>query len=84
MSDHKPNEVLIAIWPTAHDPLDRLIRFFTRGKGTHAAFVRGNGKIVENFWPHVRERLWNPHEGHKVELYRLDGLTAARTFTTRP
>ena len=71
------NHPLIAIWPKSHDPLDAAIKFCTRGYGTHAAFVRGNGKIIENFWPHVRERNWKPHEGKIVELYKLDGMTDA-------
>lgn len=70
-------EVLIAIWPSAHDPLDGLIKFFTRGKGTHAAFVRGNNRIVENFYPHVHERQWKAGESLKVELYRIEGMTPA-------
>lgn len=77
MSQHKPNEVLIAIWPYSHDALDGAIKFLTRGYGSHAAFVRGNGKIVENFYPHVRERNWKPHEGRAVELYRIEGTTPA-------
>jgi hypothetical protein len=40
------HEVLVAIWP-GHDLLDVAIRFLTHGTGTHAAFVRGNGMIVE-------------------------------------
>lgn len=67
----KRHEVLIAIWPYAHDPMDAAIKFLTRGNGTHAAFIRGNGKIAENFWPHVHERGWKPGEAKKVELYRI-------------
>lgn len=66
-------EVLIAIWPYAHDPLDAAIKALTRGYGTHAAFVRGNGRIVENFWPQVHERGWKEGERNKVELYRIGG-----------
>jgi hypothetical protein len=69
------NLPLIAIWPHAHDPMDAAIKFLTRGEGTHAAFVRGNGKIIENFYPHVRERNWKPHEASRVELYELKGMT---------
>lgn len=66
---------LIAIWPTAHDPMDAAIKFLTRGKGTHAAFVRPNGKIAENFFPHVRERDWLPGEIKRVELYQIADMT---------
>ena len=63
---------LIAIWPHhAHDPLDAAIKFLTRGQGTHAGFVRCNRRIIENFWPHVRERDFAPGELKRVELYRL-------------
>lgn len=68
-----PGEVLIAIWPSAHDPMDGAIKFLTRGRGTHASFVRGNDKIIENFYPRVRERSWLPSEEQKVELYRIAG-----------
>ena len=74
---HQSAEILVAIWPYAHDPLDAAIKCLTRGYGTHAAFVRGNGKIIESFWPCVRERNWKPHEGKRVELYRVDGTTPA-------
>jgi len=47
--------------------MDSAIKFLTRGRGTHAAFVRGNGNIIENFYPHVRERGWSPGERSKVE-----------------
>jgi hypothetical protein len=70
-------QVLIAIWPYSHDPLDAAIKALTRGYGTHAGFVRSNGRIIENFVPHVRERDFLPGEHLKVELYRLDGMTPA-------
>ena len=66
-SQPQPNEVLVAIWTKGHDPMDSAIKFLTRGRGTHAAFVRGNGNIIENFYPHVRERGWSPGERSKVE-----------------
>ena len=66
-------EVLIAIWAKGHDPMDSLIKIFTRGRGTHAAFRRGNGRIIENFYPRVRERDLAP--GEAVEFYRIAGST---------
>ena len=68
-------EVLIAIWTCTHGPIDSAIKFFTHGRGTHAAFVRGNGRIAENFWPHVRERDWKPGESRHVHLFRIEGAT---------
>ena len=67
--------VHIAIWPIAHDPLDKAIKFVSRGRGGHAAFVRGSGLIAENFWPHVHERAWRPGESEIVKVFRLEGLT---------
>jgi hypothetical protein len=74
---HNAGQVLIAIWPYSHDPLDAAIKCLTRGYGTHASFVRTNGRIIENFLPHVRERDFLPGEHLKVELYRLEGMTPA-------
>ena len=69
-------EPLVAIWPRAHDPLDGAIKFLTHGRGTHAAFLRGDGKtIAENFYPEVRERAFRPGERGRVELYRMAGST---------
>jgi hypothetical protein len=70
------NQVRVAIWIGNHDVMGRAIRFLTHGTGTHAAFVRSNGRIVENFYPHVRERDFNPGELEQVEIYTIDGLTA--------
>lgn len=70
-----PDEVLVGIWTHGHDALDTAIKFLTRGRGTHAAFIRGNGNIIENFYPRVRERGWNPGERRLVEEYRLAGST---------
>lgn len=69
-------EVLIAIWPRAHDIMSCEIKFLTRGYGTHAAFIRPSGLIAENFYPHVRERSFRLGERKLVELYQLDGTTA--------
>jgi hypothetical protein len=69
------NEVFIAIWAKGHDWMDASIKFLTHGSGTHAAFVRGNGRIAENFWPHVRERDWKAGERDTVEIYRIAGTT---------
>ena len=69
------DEVLVAIWSKGHDWMDSSIKFLTRGNGTHAAFIRGNGNIIENFYPHVRERGWNPGEREQVEEYRMSGST---------
>jgi hypothetical protein len=70
-----PEEVLVGIWTCGHDPMDSSIKFLTRGRGTHAAFIRGNGNIIENFYPRVRERGWNPGERVAVEEYRIAGST---------
>ena len=71
-------QVLVAIWPHhAHDPMDAAIKFLTRGQGTHAAFIRENGLVLENFYPHVRQRPFNPSEEKTVELYRLEKITPA-------
>jgi hypothetical protein len=74
-SEPYPNEVLVGVWTRGHDPLDSAIKFLTRGRGTHAAFIRGNGKVAENFFPHVRERRWQPGERGGVEEYRIAGCT---------
>ena len=60
------NEPFIAIWSKGHDWMDSAIKFLTHGSGTHAAFVRGNGRIAENFWPHVRERDWKPGDDYPL------------------
>ena len=69
------DEVLVAIWTKGHDPLDSSIKFLTRGRGTHAGFIRGNGNIINNFYPRVNERGWNPGERDGVEEYRIAGST---------
>ena len=63
--------IYIAIWPRNHDWMAYEIRFITKGYGSHAAFVRQNGKIAENFYPHVRERDWKPGERAQVEVYKI-------------
>lgn len=73
----QPGEVLIGIWAKGHDPLDSAIKLLTRGRGTHAAFIRASGNIIENFYPRVHERGWNPGERATVEEYRIAGSTPA-------
>lgn len=83
MTDHqvhyfdqpREGEVLVGIWTRGHDPMDSAIKFLTRGRGTHAAFIRGSGNIIENFYPRVRERGWSPGERGQVEEYRIAGST---------
>ncbi len=72
-----PALVKVAIWPKGHDAMSFEIRLLTRGYGSHAAFIRENGRIFENFFPHVRERGFNPGEEKQVEIYRLEGMTPA-------
>ena len=69
------NEILIAIWDKGHDPLDSLIKLFTKGRGTHAAFIRQNGKVIENFYPHVRERNLTLEDHKSVAVYSLRNVT---------
>jgi len=75
----KKNPIYIAIWARGHDRLDCLIRFLTHGRGSHAAFVRGSGKIVENFYPAVRERSFKAGERRNVELYTIAGINSAES-----
>jgi len=70
-----PGEVLVGLWTHGHDPLDGTIRFLTHGEATHAAFIRGNGNVIESFYPRVRERGWSPGERRRVEEYRIAGTT---------
>jgi len=74
-SNPAKGEVLIGIDVRGATPLSKAIRFFQRADGTHAKFVRGNGKVIENFWPHVRERNWAPGEREKTQLFRIAGST---------
>lgn len=68
-------EVLVGIWVGGHDRMDGAIKFLTRREGCHAGFIRGSGKIINNFWPHVNERDWRPGERPTVEEYRIAGST---------
>ena len=70
-------DVLIGLWKVAHNPLDAAIKVLTHGKVGHAGFIRGNGKIVENFYPHVHERDFENGERERVKLFRIDGQTPA-------
>jgi len=71
------NEVLIGLSKINLNPLDLAIEILTHGRVGHALFVRSNGRIIENFWPHVHERDWSNGEREKTELYRIEGLTPA-------
>jgi hypothetical protein len=73
------HKVRIAIWINDHDIMGKAIRFLTHGTGTHAAFIRENGRIIENFYPNVRERVWKPGEQKHAEIYELEGLTTAES-----
>lgn len=66
----------ILIWPGHHDSLDAAIKFFTHGKGSHAAFLRAdNCTIHEAFWPKVRDRAFTAMDRFRVEAYELQGVT---------
>ena len=65
--------VLIGLSKCAHNPLDYCIKVLTHGTVGHALFVRSNGRIIENFYPHVHERDWMAGEREKTELYRIEG-----------
>ena len=71
----REDEVLVLLWDKGHDAMDSAIRLITHGTATHAAFLRGNGRIVEDFYPRVRERDWRPGEAAKVGHYRIAGST---------
>jgi hypothetical protein len=75
----KNRKVRIGIWINDHDIMGKAIRFLTHGLGTHAAFIRHDDTIVENFYPHVRLRAFKPKERKFVEVYELDGLTQAES-----
>jgi hypothetical protein len=70
-------QVYVGLSKLAHDPLDFGIKFCTHATVGHALFVRGNGKIAENFFPHVHERDWNPGELAKTEIYSIQDSTPA-------
>src|SRR6201993_3586040 len=66
----------ILIWTGYHDPLDAAIKFMTHGRGSHAAFLRGDDVTVhEAFWPRVRDRELMPEELHNIEAFELKGLS---------
>jgi len=68
--------VKILIWPGHHDCLDALIKAFTHGRGSHAAFLRkGDKTIHEAFWPEVRDRMIMPHDRAVAEVYALEGVS---------
>jgi hypothetical protein len=72
----QPGEVLIGIWTGGHDDMDSAIKFLTRRVGEHAGFIRGNGNIINNFYPRVNERGWSAGERATVEEYRIAGSTS--------
>lgn len=62
----------ILIWPGHHDPLDGLIKLFTHGRGSHAAFLRDDDRTIhEAFWPRVHDRMVMPHDRRVAEVYVL-------------
>jgi len=65
----------ILIWPGHHDALDAAIKFFTHGKGCHAAFLRAdNFTIHEAFYPQVRDRIATPQDWRRAEVYAVEGV----------
>lgn len=65
----------ILIWTGHHDPLDAAIKFFTHGRGTHAAFLRADGVTVhEAFWPRVRDRALTEADYKNARAFTLEGL----------
>lgn len=72
----------ILLWPGHHDPLDAAIKFFTHGKGSHAAFLRADNKTVhEAFWPEVRDRAFTPVDRGLCEVYEVEGVTSDQHLT---
>lgn len=66
----------ILIWPGHHDGLDAAIKFFTHGRGSHAAFLRDDDSTVhEAFWPQVRDRDLTNEDVRRVEVYGLEGIS---------
>lgn len=66
----------ILIWPGHHDPLDALIKFFTHGRGAHAAFLRGDGRTIhEAFMPALRDRSLDPADRRWAEVFEVAGVT---------
>ena len=66
----------ILIWPGHHDPVDALIKFFTHGRGAHAAFLRDDDATIhEAFLPRLRERSVLPRDRRLAEVFALEGVT---------
>lgn len=70
------NLVRAAIW-TRHpgDELGEAIDFVTHGNAQHAGFIRGNGLIHENYYPHVRDRAVLAAEKPFIRVFEIQGLT---------
>jgi|TARA_R110000868_G_scaffold195048_6_gene440756 hypothetical protein len=66
----------IIIWTNRKGIINRLIRFFTHGKGTHAGFLRSDNKTIhEAFWPKVRDRQITAKDYKEAEVFEISGLT---------
>jgi hypothetical protein len=66
----------ILIWPGHHDALDALIKFFTHGRGAHAAFLRDNDTTIhEAFMPELRDRIVMRADRRRAEVFALEGVT---------
>jgi len=65
----------IIIWNSRKNILDAAIKFFTHGKGTHAAFLRADGQTIhEAFYPKVRDRLMTSKDLVGMEVFELKGV----------
>jgi hypothetical protein len=72
--------VKVLIWPGHHDWLDFAIKFFTHGRGSHAAFLRGDGRTVhEAFLPSLRDRPFTTADRESVEIYEIEGLSGTQS-----
>ena len=66
----------ILIWPGHHDAMDALIKAFTHGRGSHAAFLREDNRTIhEAFMPELRDRIVMPHDRRVAEVYELEGVS---------
>ena len=66
----------IMIWTKRRTLLDRLISFFTHGKGYHAGFLRADNKTIhEAFMPKLRDRPLTKEDIECAEIYNLEGMT---------
>ena len=66
----------LLIWPGHHDPLDALIKAFTHGRGSHAAFLRQDDRTIhEAFWPRVRDRMVMPKDRRLADVYALEEVS---------